>query len=837
MSFMTEEQVKLLHKLQMVGLPAFKNINPLTIQEEEARDLFRMNLPPLEWINAVAENEKHEFVEKRFLGVSENNCREQMKEWLEQENLTLFQQPNPQFGAGEIWNEYFSQPLKSVNFKALTDLFSRWEIPVATIPIPHDEQEIIRQKSPVAEQNIYRRLDADELRQELQNLRAGSVSEDIQFGFAPGDINVFEEDTTFYTFLSPLKAPTQAEWEQLAAGRQVEELSGQIQLDTVSSDVERKPYYALLSPEELQTEIEYFQVNGEFRNGIKIGYASGNNLKTEKSVEPFVTELSDEELDQLEAGTLADLSKLRGQKLLGFSRAQEIPVFRRLTSEELQTELKSFAETGHFSNSAISIGHIPERETHKKEFHRPLVPLSNQDLTDLAAGKTIRNQDILLAQRLICRTPQIPGTPVYEMKFSALELAFDDCPQKRLDIYARHQRLLDERERNKITPELRAQIKALQESGKGPKIDRESYLAFTRKDAETYIRDHEHNPENTFAPTVYPRRAMPKNEAFPQFRKSNLFSQPQADYLQRSILRDLAAEGHIGSPETTEEFLQKLEFITETQAKELIQPHLGDAAGAGLMNQCRAYIESGKIFNDREIRTISDVQRLYQTNRGLDFDKKAALKDLIDGGYIQSSDALAKIKYTTDSQDDALIAKYGDAKIGRNLRARINDLIDDAKIGQIADEDFQQMSIAKGMRIIAANAEIEHFKHPMATPGQIELLRKMELRGQIDLHKIDLSKLRFRTADQWIKQNIKNPPRSRNNADSPATPRQRSVLSALVRDKRIDSIPYPVWRNLTVRQASEMISRVQPSVWEKNMARENVSPGDKTPHSKGGWER
>ncbi len=212
MSFMTEEQVKLLHKLQMVGLPAFKNINPLTIQEEEARDLFRMNLPPLEWINAVAENEKHEFVEKRFLGVSENNCREQMKEWLEQENLTLFQQPNPQFGAGEIWNEYFSQPLKSVNFKALTDLFSRWEIPIATIPIPHDEQEIIRQKSPVAEQNIYRRLDADELRQELQNLRAGSVSEDIQFGFAPGDINVFEEDTTFYTFLSPLNAPTQAEW-------------------------------------------------------------------------------------------------------------------------------------------------------------------------------------------------------------------------------------------------------------------------------------------------------------------------------------------------------------------------------------------------------------------------------------------------------------------------------------------------------------------------------------------------------------------------------------------------------------------------------------------------
>ena len=68
MSFMTEEQVKLLHKLQMVGLPAFKNINPLTIQEEEARDLFRMNLPPLEWINAVAEMKNTNSLKNAFSG-------------------------------------------------------------------------------------------------------------------------------------------------------------------------------------------------------------------------------------------------------------------------------------------------------------------------------------------------------------------------------------------------------------------------------------------------------------------------------------------------------------------------------------------------------------------------------------------------------------------------------------------------------------------------------------------------------------------------------------------------------------------------------------------------
>ena len=133
MSIMTEDQVKLLHKLQMAEIPAFKNINPLTLQEDEARDLFRMNLPPLEWINAAAQNEKHELVEKRFIGVSENNCREQMKDWLEKENLTLLQQPNPQFGAGEAWLEYFSQPLKSVNLKALNDHFERWEIPIPKI--------------------------------------------------------------------------------------------------------------------------------------------------------------------------------------------------------------------------------------------------------------------------------------------------------------------------------------------------------------------------------------------------------------------------------------------------------------------------------------------------------------------------------------------------------------------------------------------------------------------------------------------------------------------------------------------------------------------------------
>lgn len=95
------------------------------------------------------------------------------------------------------------------------------------------------------------------------------------------------------------------EWERLAGNLPVDDLVGQVQLDSVLSDVERKPYYALLSPDELQMEIEYFQANGEFRNGIEIGYAAGGNPKAKKSVEPLVTELSDEELDLLEAGTSA----------------------------------------------------------------------------------------------------------------------------------------------------------------------------------------------------------------------------------------------------------------------------------------------------------------------------------------------------------------------------------------------------------------------------------------------------------------------------------------------------------------------------------------------------
>ena len=109
MAHMTENQVRLLHKLQLADLPAFRDINSVTINQDEAAELFKNNLPILEYINAVAQNEDREFVEHRFIGVTENNCKEQLRQWLDKENLTLFQPVNPYFGNGEMWLEYFAQ--------------------------------------------------------------------------------------------------------------------------------------------------------------------------------------------------------------------------------------------------------------------------------------------------------------------------------------------------------------------------------------------------------------------------------------------------------------------------------------------------------------------------------------------------------------------------------------------------------------------------------------------------------------------------------------------------------------------------------------------------------
>ncbi|MBN2640922.1 MAG: hypothetical protein JXR78_04675 [Victivallales bacterium] len=810
MNYMNEEQVKLLHKLQMVGIPAFAMVNPLAMDEDQTRDFLRMNLPPLEWIDAVGETKNHEFVEQRFIGVSENNCKIQMREWLEKENLRLFQTPNPQFGTGEMWLEYFSLPMESVNLKALEELFHKWEIPIPQIPIPAEQQKIEHYKPKVAEQEIFQRLSSEELLQELESLNAGKeLSPGVSLGFSPADMTTFEEDTTFHTFLSPLDTLSPAELELLANGKTVDNLTGQLCVDTVHSNVSRKPYYTRLSSEEVKQEIEHFQHTGSFRVGISIGYDNGIKTKSDKSIEAFVTELSDKELDQLESGRLAHPEKLRGQKLLGYTVSHNVKVFRRMTPEELADEIKYYAENKRFSSPEINIGRIPGRESHKKEFHRPLLPLSEQDLKALAVGKPIKNRDILLAQKLICRTPEIPPAPVYETKFSAIELAFDDCGEERVELYIKHRKALDEKAFNKIDPEQRAVIKTLQSTGKGPKIDREAYLSFTKRDAAAYIHENGSNPDNTFSPTIYPQRSSrSRKEAFPEFKEVNLLSCEQADYLQRSIIRDLATEGHIATPKTLPELLDKIEFITTSQAKEIIEPYLKTPAGSGLLTQAGAYIRSGKISSAANITTIADVCKLYQTHRGLNFDMKAALRDLIDGGYIQTRNALDKIKFTTAIQDEALIAKYGDAPIGNNLRSKIYNLINDARIGNMDDEQFSRLNISEALRLIAGNAELERFKNQSpASKGQKELLKKMEARGSVDLKKIDMQQLSFKAADQLIKKNIHNsPPYQSNNAS--ATFKQRALIRVLVEHELLTSMPYAEWKALTIQNASDLISSV-----------------------------
>lgn len=810
MSFMNENQVRLLHKLQMAEIPAFRNISPIGMSEEEAGDFFRMNLPALEWINAVAETEDHEFVERRFLGTSENNCKTQMQNWLDADNLKLFQQPNSQFGSGEMWLEYFSQPPEAVNLHSLKTLFHNWEIETPQVPIPKEQQKIDHYHPAVPPQDIYQRLTPQEQEQEIENLKAGKpLSAGVQFGFSPVDVSAFEEDTQFHTFLSPLKDLSKEEWKLLSDNQPVENLVGQEKVATVHSAVEQKPYFEKLTQDEVQQEIDYFKKNGEFHIGIDIGFGTGVHGQSGKSVKPFVTELTDQQLDELEAGNLPDLQKLKGQKLLGFTNPQQISVFRRLTPEELAAELKNYAENKSFSSRDISIGHAAEREIHKKEFHRPLAPLkqSEQELL-IATGDIGKRQNILQAQRLVCHTPEIPRTPVFETKFSTLELAFDSCPLERQELYAQYRKKQDERQINRIRPEQVAMIKALQASGKGPKIDRTAYLVFTARDAEAYIRDNEQNPENTFPVTLYPARASTPTAAFPGFKKSNLLAGKQADYLQRSILRDLIAEGHLATPETRKELLEKLDYITSEQAKSLIQLHLYNPAGAGLLGQCRAYIQSGRIVNPAQIRTISDVIRLYQTNRSLDFDTKAVLRDLISGGYIHSNDAMAKIQFTTQAQDEALIAKYGDAPIGPNLRARISDMIDNAEIGSLDDEDFQDMPIKKAMKLIADRAELDLFKGktPLASEAQKDLLKRMEQNGSIDLSKVDLTRLTAAAADQLIHYNLSNAPRYAEK--TPATIKQKNYLKVLVAAKLLPEIPYDEWKTMTMARASELIASV-----------------------------
>ena len=549
---MTPEQTRLLHKLQLIGHPAFDKISPLTISQDEATELFKQNLPILEYQTAVAIKPNRETEEKVFWGMNEYDCRKQIDRWIDDHGYTLDHRPNPYFGSGEDWLKYFEQSISQVNLKSLEKHFSEWEI-----KIPKETRE------------------------------------------------------------------------------------------------------------------------------------------------------------------------------------------------------------------------IPD------------------------------------------------GGKVRKETFSRLELGFDDVDPAKLELAVEKQKAREYAELHRITPEQRVEIKALQAAGKAPAIDRSEYLKMDRHAAEQYLAKYRDNPENTFESVSYEKKTAPaKTEAFPEYRPSNLIGKQPADYLQRSILRDLAAEGHIASPETKKEFLDKIQYITKEQAAKLIEEREDLPAGAGLIEQCRAYCRFGQIYNSRDVNTIADVRNLYQTNRSYDFDKKAALRDLVDDGYINSPDAQAKIEYLTETQEDQLLNRYGDALAGPRLRAKLMDLVSDGTIGGLEDEQFQSLSVRDAMHIISQNSEISRSKNERpASEKQKELLQKMERRGQIDLRKVNMETLSARKAHELIEANIQNQSRD---LEGPATEKQRQLIRMLVRAGASTAIPLDRWNNLTKQEASDIISSVPDDKRKEICARETA---------------
>lgn len=549
---MTHEQTRLLHKLQLIRHPAFARITPLSVSPEEAGDLFKQNLPILEYQKAVAVKPDRTFEERIFWGMNEYDCKKQIDRWIEDSGYTLMQRPNPYFGSGEDWLKYFEQPVSQVNLRSLEKHFAEWEI-----KIPKETREI-------------------------------------------------------------------------------------------------------------------------------------------------------------------------------------------------------------------------------------------------SGGDKVRKET-----------------------FSRLELGFDDVDPAKLEFAVEKQKARDSAGLHQITPEQRVEIKALQAAGKAPAIERSEYRKMDRAAAEEYLRKHRTNPENTFEAVSYEKKVpAQKRESFPEYRPANLIGRKPADYLQRSILRDLALEGHIASPETKREFLDKIPFITKEQAKKLIDAREDLPAGAGLIEQCRAYCEFGQIYNSRDIRTIADVRNLYQTHRSYDFDKKAALRDLADAGYINSPDAQAKIEFLSEKQEEKLLDRYGDALAGPRVRAKLMELVADGRIGALEDERFQELSVKDAMYIISRNSEISRTRDPKpASDKQKELLRTMEQRGQIDLSKTDMEHLSAEDAHDLIEANIK---KQFGNLAGPATEKQRQMIRALIREGAASSIPFDKWKALTRQQASDIISSVPEEKRREIMANRTV---------------
>ncbi|MBR4665745.1 MAG: hypothetical protein IKO93_17910, partial [Lentisphaeria bacterium] len=193
-------------------------------------------------------------------------------------------------------------------------------------------------------------------------------------------------------------------------------------------------------------------------------------------------------------------------------------------------------------------------------------------------------------------------------------------------------------------------------------------------------------------------------------------------------------------------------------------------------------------------------------------------------GYINSPDAQSKIAFLSETQEDQLLNRYGDALAGPRVRAKIMELVSDGKIGSLEDEHFQNLTVKDAMYIISQTSEISRTQnHKPASVKQKELLQKMEQRGQIDLSNTDLDHLSAKEAHDLIDANIKN---QFGNLTGPATEKQRQMIRALARAGAITYIPADEWRNLTKQRAFEIISAVPEDKRREIMAqrREQTAP-------------
>jgi len=492
-----------------------------------------------------------------------------------------------------------------------------------------------------------------------------------------------------------------------------------------------------------------------------------------------------EELDHYVS--LKPLSEVEWDILLGGEREELSP--------EAEEVWKSYGEielTPEIEDELMDKGYLTEDV---------LEPFVKRMIPDKLTG--------VLVQKEIGMSKAIPEKPLMEKSFSPLELAFDDCPEDRFEVYTAFCLARDKHELVSVTDDMRATIKAYQMEGKGPEIPKKEYINLSRAEALAYIDAYKDTPADTYPRIDYEEKTA-KLKMFKSLNESNLVGAYRANYLQRSVLRDLAKEGHIcDNAAFIPEFLSKIRFITQPQAQKLIEPHLNEIAGRGLIEQTNGFLQSGKIVVRFEIKTVSDCMFVFNRYKNYDSLEKAALMDLAESGVINTDGNPDKMMFTPSHLDEKLLTQYSNNSIGPRLKARINDLIEEARIGVMEPDQLRSLTISSAMHLIEVNSPVK-IDGP-ASQKQIECLQKFAQYNK-ELSGIDFSKLTSDRASELIGKIFdKMNARTANNAqvvDGPATDKQRNALSSLVSANALEKIDAEKWKTLSRKEASALISSV-----------------------------